>query len=87
MTGKKTAVYRLLAGIGITAVAFGTADGLSSSLLHADTAATTVSTAADIGVAILYMAGVIGILFVLSSVSTLSLIASKEARKESGARH
>jgi|GEM_PF-5892073 len=77
---------QLITRVGAVIVLFGAAELLSSTLLLADTTVTTTSAAANIGITLLYGAGVVGILFVLSSISTLSLIATEEARKESGAR-
>lgn len=84
MIGKKIVVRQLVGRLVAVGVLFGAANWLAATPIMANTTVTPPA-AANVGLTALYGAAVVGILFVLSSLSTLLLVASGDARKESGA--
>lgn len=82
MIRKRTIVRQLIGRIVAVAVVFALANWFAASPILADTTITPSEAAYNVGLAALYGLAVIGILFILSSASTLALIASEEVHKK-----
>lgn len=82
MANTRTVIRQLLTRIVAVAVILYAASWVANKPVMADTTVTTGSAVASIGLTILYGSAVVGILFILSSVSTLSLIATEAAQKK-----
>ncbi len=83
MAHTRTVIRQLLTRVVVVAVILYAASWVANKPVMADTTVTTSSTIASVGLTILYGSAVIGILFILSSISTLSLIATEAAQKKS----
>lgn len=82
MANTRTVIRQLLTRIVAVAVILYAASWVANKPVMADTTVTTGSAVVSIGLTILYGSAVVGILFILSSVSTLSLIATEAAQKK-----